>query len=580
MDRFDNHETSRTARIATIAFWSVAIGLAIVRGWTMRFYMNPDGMSYLDMGDAFWRRDWSVALNAYWSPMYSWLTGLVLHVFHPSPYWEFAAVQVINFVVYVVVLFCFGFFWRETLRLQKARAAQWPDQGISVWPEWSWMLLGYSIAAWVGLRLITVEVTSPDMLLAGSVYLASGLIVRIRRGLVTWPNFALLGLVLGLGYLAKSPMFPLAFVFLGVAMFSAGDWKKGVSRALLGLLVFSLVAGPLVGALTLSRGHFTFGESGRVNLVMLYEEKGWWQGGAAGGSQKELPEAPLPVEIATVEGVTYLPFYDHTKLSPPATAGPSAAAPPSVPLGTKLARYVKIWLRNARVYYDIFVLRQGPLLAVVLLLFLMGPGWQATFRDALRSWHVLIPVLAALGAYELLIVELRYAGPFVPVFWGGILTGLRLGDSEESRRVTSIASVVVAVLFAVQLLGFIGRDIMNNPIGVEHSHWEVAQGLQQMGLQPGDKVGVMGRGQRAYWARIGRFSIAAEISPRGVHTFWSAAPESRKRSLEAFAKTGARAVVIQVEKERDLAPDSWQERAVAEGWHRLGNSDRYAYLLR
>jgi hypothetical protein len=31
--------------------------------------MNPaDGISYLDIGDAYWRGDWHMAINAFWSP--------------------------------------------------------------------------------------------------------------------------------------------------------------------------------------------------------------------------------------------------------------------------------------------------------------------------------------------------------------------------------------------------------------------------------------------------------------------------------------------------------------------------------
>ena len=34
--------------------------------------MISDGVSYLDIGDAYFRGDWKAAVNAYWSPVYSW----------------------------------------------------------------------------------------------------------------------------------------------------------------------------------------------------------------------------------------------------------------------------------------------------------------------------------------------------------------------------------------------------------------------------------------------------------------------------------------------------------------------------
>jgi len=47
---------------------SVALGL--VHAWVGRYSMNPDGISYLDMGEALVRRDWQSAINAYWSPLF------------------------------------------------------------------------------------------------------------------------------------------------------------------------------------------------------------------------------------------------------------------------------------------------------------------------------------------------------------------------------------------------------------------------------------------------------------------------------------------------------------------------------
>lgn len=71
-----------------IAFRSVALVFAFLQAWAYRFYIEPDGVNYLDIARAYLRRDWTNALNAYWSPLYSWLLALIQRVFHPSPYWE------------------------------------------------------------------------------------------------------------------------------------------------------------------------------------------------------------------------------------------------------------------------------------------------------------------------------------------------------------------------------------------------------------------------------------------------------------------------------------------------------------
>ena len=45
-----------------LIYASIALGL--VHAWSGRNSMDPDGMSYLDIGSALVRRDWSNALNS------------------------------------------------------------------------------------------------------------------------------------------------------------------------------------------------------------------------------------------------------------------------------------------------------------------------------------------------------------------------------------------------------------------------------------------------------------------------------------------------------------------------------------
>jgi hypothetical protein len=69
--------------------------------------MQSDGISYLDMGDALVRGDWSMGINAHWSPLYPLLLGLALKSVRPSPYSQFTLVHVVNFLIYLFTLFSF-----------------------------------------------------------------------------------------------------------------------------------------------------------------------------------------------------------------------------------------------------------------------------------------------------------------------------------------------------------------------------------------------------------------------------------------------------------------------------------------
>ncbi len=145
--------------------------------------MNPDGVSYLDMGDALVRRDWAHAVNGYWSPLYGWMLGLVVGEIRPSPRWEFPLVHAVNFAIFLVALLCFRFFLHEVIRFIHERAAL--DEGNSdgrvALPEWALLLLGYSIFLWASLELVSLYDVSPDQAVLACVCLEAGMLLRLRR---------------------------------------------------------------------------------------------------------------------------------------------------------------------------------------------------------------------------------------------------------------------------------------------------------------------------------------------------------------------------------------------------------------
>ncbi len=178
--------------------WLIALLLGFLQAWARRHesadglgYMGPDGISYLDIGDAYMRGDWYVAVNAMWSPFYSWLTGLWLHLLQPASFWEFTAVRLLNFVIYVFALFSFAYFLRA---LRRDREIRITDAGL---PEWSWLIFGYTIFIWTSLFMNRVSRTSPDLLLAALVFLACGLLLRIRTGASRRLLFVMLGIRAG-----------------------------------------------------------------------------------------------------------------------------------------------------------------------------------------------------------------------------------------------------------------------------------------------------------------------------------------------------------------------------------------------
>src|SRR5580704_13168532 len=134
MHRFPDKRPLENILLFTIA----AFGL--VHAWIGRYSMNPDGVSYLDMGDALLRRDWPHAVNAYWSPLYGWMLGLAVGEIRPSPRWEFPLAHIVNFAIFLFALLCFRFFLHELIRFGHDRDEGRSDGRLAL-HDWVLLLL-------------------------------------------------------------------------------------------------------------------------------------------------------------------------------------------------------------------------------------------------------------------------------------------------------------------------------------------------------------------------------------------------------------------------------------------------------
>lgn len=152
-----------------------------------------------------------------------------LSVLKPTPEREFPAVNLMNFAIYLGALSSFDFFIRQLLGYRREHAAKASFEEPVRLPDWVLLAVGYTIFIWSSLNLIGVSVATPHMTVAALVYLATGLLLGIHLHPGGWHSFVLLGIVLGFAYLARSPMFLLAFAFLGLAMLHIGCrvWSFG-----------------------------------------------------------------------------------------------------------------------------------------------------------------------------------------------------------------------------------------------------------------------------------------------------------------------------------------------------------------
>src|SRR5439155_3392068 len=164
-----------TLRVAAIAC-IVSCSLVALDLWDNRDLFDPEGISYLDMADAYRRGDWRAALIGNWSPLYPWLLALIMLFFDPSAKWEFTAVHALNFFIYLVALASFSVFTWECLKANKETPA---NERV---PDWSWLVLGYSLFTWSIIRLMPPHQPEPDLFVCALVYLIFAMLFRIRRG--------------------------------------------------------------------------------------------------------------------------------------------------------------------------------------------------------------------------------------------------------------------------------------------------------------------------------------------------------------------------------------------------------------
>jgi hypothetical protein len=549
-------------------FRLLAAAMAGLHAWAaaVSHSMNPDGVNYLDIGDAYFRGDWATAVSTTWSPLYSWLTGAALWLFKPEMRWEFPLIHALNFLIFLAALSAFEFMW-EQVRPSRRQMAE------IGWPDWAWWSIGYLLFLWAALSLIQIWAVTPDMLMAALLFLAAGLLARIRAGQDGWRAFALLGFVLGLGYLSKSIMLPVSLVILAASFVAVADRRPAWPRPGLALLCFLLVAGPFILLMSATKGYFTYGEAGRLTYArhvngVIYPH---WQGVPEGDGlpthpSRQIFAAPPIYEFATPIGGTYPIAHDQTYWYD------------GLVVRFDWGNQLRQLLASALYYADLFLVQQTAVFFGAALLYLAGgrrwPGLFALARGGLLTWVA----LAALLLYAPILVAGRYVGAFVILFWSDVLANASLSRSPLAGRVVQSAALLMAAFLFASLILFNLQGFGDLTVGASSGtavagppSWPgaTAEALAELGLQPGDPVAVIGYGFDSFWARLARVQIVAEMMGWEADPFWLGDANLQAEVLAAFAATGARAVVAEYTPPYANLP----------GWRQVESSNFYIYLL-
>jgi hypothetical protein len=540
---------------------------AAVDVWASSSRINPDGISYLDIGDAVFHGNWAAAVNPYFSPLYTLVVGAARRAFAVPLKFEYPFVHLVNFMIFIVVIACFEFFWggvfRSDTNQEQFRRA-----------EAAWWGVGYVVLAVTANMQEAIGMVAPDLMVTGILMLAAGMLLRVRSATAKAADYLGLGVTLGVGYLTKAPVFPISFLFFAAVAARGKIDRRHALRVCIMVMAFAIISLPLVLLLSKRVGRLTFGESGRLSWAWLVNGMNppmlFWQGGPpSAGAPLHPPRLiwhrPDVYEFASPIQATYPLWYDpyywhegvHTYID--------------------VRQMIPVILRNVKTYVRYFSSgfasswgQRGyylSLVTVLLFLALLADDFHGFFRHLWRHWPLLLIPLGALGIYSLVRIEPRYVAGYIILLFAPLFlaTGAFSGNSAQIAR-------AAAITLFITVLPALGRGVLQERQWVwGQDNVNLATAAQRAGLQPGDKIAFIGDANEASWAKLDKVSIVAEAPAHYWLTgdervpvpkpFWLSSESEQAAILDIFKKLGVKAAVA-----------STPSTGVPNGWQQLGNT--------
>ncbi|WP_433969207.1 hypothetical protein [Tunturiibacter gelidiferens] len=389
-------------------------------------------------------------------------------------------------------------------------------------------------------------------------------------------NAALLGVVLGLGFLSKAIFLTLSGIFFLVLLGFMG-WRRSAAPLLRTVGVFLLFVVPYGVGLSWAVGRPTLGEAGTLNYAFHVNHlKHWmgWQGGPKG-----LGSPVHPVQMLSTHPPVFAfgePF--HVTYSPQFNMVYWYEGYRPFFSFRNAAQAVLVNLRTSKYVFQEII----PVAIVVVLCFCIAfwprAGDRVGARPSLSQWFLYLPSLLGIFVLLLIHVEGRYVAGFLCVL--AMAPFLRLdswrGPLRSGVRTVALLLLVMASVFnsAERLRGAVRLAVARTDMQ-SGGQWAVAQYLQGLGLKAGDRVASVspGNDMRCTWAYASRVHVVAALGndaydPQNqiedLHLFFDD-PSTQEQVLQLFRKQGALAVVA-TEIPFDVSSQGWQRVPGSKAW--------------
>jgi 4-amino-4-deoxy-L-arabinose transferase-like glycosyltransferase len=583
----------------------VTFGYALYDG----YQIDGDAVAYMDLGDLLRAHHWAGIVNGYWHPMYPAFLALGHTLSRATPATELRAYYFVNFGIFLLGMVAIVCFADSIMRLRESASQQVSksaSQRVSYLLDRTMLrFLGLSLLVIASQRELSLGKIRPDALLQAFLLFAMAvLLAHLATNRLRYA--ALMGVALGCAYLTKSFAFVFAFVCVILLVVFRWIWLKHrpariLSAALVALLCFAVVAGPYVAALSHQRHRFDFGDSGALNYAWyvcgtqkMHLQP--YQTAQFGSSEvhlkhpeKELLHTPLVLSYAEMPYGTYPDWFDTTYWN--------EQIKPHFSLRQDLPRATRDCVLVAR-----YLFNHPEALLLLALLLLLGARpvlrWKPGRPGTNAFW--LPPLLLGVsiwGIYAIVNTEERYVTVAYLSILLPLFAALRLpqprseaqsqparNEAARLRFTASALLLLLALLAAGESLRIIFEDrrqivMVGHPGGwYSPTMIHIADGLQSLGVHPGDSVACVGPVaclNDPYWARLDGVRILTEIyDPETPVPQFLAALPNREQAIDVVRAQGVKVLVADFGNFRVSDSDP-----AFRSWQQLGGTTFYALPL-